>query len=370
MAASLSEMRRVTGETASPFESLLAQPMRGSRFDADAYHAMQARDSALIADSVLNGYSGKEYVYEMTIKGERVTGISVVGARALAAEYKGIKTRIVSAIDKTGPLFVMRTFDPPTMSIQHIPELADQMDFYEVVVEVQDLKTGNSIQQRKKEDKCGRKRDGGLFERPHFDVIAEAKAFRNGVLAIIPQDVVSQFEQKALSAGNKGSVQTKADRIAGLLRFAASKGVAVIRSAIEELTSDQIDGIGQAARESVESFRRAAVALGIAEIAADPATGEIPPPAVQAQQTTPAQQPATAPAPAQQQPATQAQPAGEDDGLDDWRAAFGECQTAEDCDELIASYRGKPGSDEAKALRALCAQQKKKIAADGFGGGE
>ena len=371
MAANLADMRRAAGETASPFEALLAQPMRGSRFDADAYHAMQARDSALIADSVLNGYSGKEYVYEMTIKGERVTGISVVGARALAAEYKGIKTRIVSAIDKTGPLFVMRTFDPPTMSIQHIPELADQMDFYEVVVEVQDLKTGNSIQQRKKEDKCGRKRDGGLFERPHFDVIAEAKAFRNGVLAIIPQDVVSQFEQKALSAGNKGSVQTKADRIAGLLRFAASKGVAVIRSAIEELTSDQIDGIGQAARESVESFRRAAVALGIAEIAADPTTGEIPPPAVQAQQTTPAQQPAPVPAPVQQQPATQAATAEEgDDGLDDWRAAFGECQTDTDCDDLIASYRGKPGSDEAKALRAICAQQKKKIAAGGFGGGE
>lgn len=265
----------------------------------------------------------------------------------------------------------MRTFDPPSMSIQHIPELADQADFYEVVVEVQDLKTGNSIQQRKKEDKCGRKRDGGLFERPHFDVIAEAKAFRNGVLAIIPQDVVSQFEQKALSAGNKGSVQTKADRIAGLLRFAASKGVAVIRSAIEELTSDQIDGIGQAARESVESFRRAAVALGIAEIAADPTTGEIPAPATQARQTPPAQQPATVPAPAQQQPATQAATAEEgDDGLDDWRAAFGECQTDTDCDDLIASYRGKPGSDEAKALRALCDQQKKKIAAGGFGGGE
>ncbi len=104
----------------------------------------------------------------------------------------------------------------------------------------------------------------------------------------------------------------------------------------------------------------------------DPATGEIPPPAAQTQQAPPAQQPApaAAPAPAQQQPATQAPPADEDDGLDDWRVAFGECQTDTDCDELIASYRGKPGSDEAKALRALCAQQKKKIAADGFGGGE
>ena len=102
----------------------------------------------------------------------------------------------------------------------------------------------------------------------------------------------------------------------------------------------------------------------------DPATGEIPPPAAQAQQTPPAQQPAAAPAPVQQQPATQAPPADEDDGLDDWRAAFDGCQTDTDCDDLIASYRGKPGSDEAKALRAICAEQKKKIAAGGFGGGE
>ena len=366
MAANLADMRRVAGETASPFESLLAQPMRGSRFDADAYHAMQARDSALIADSVLNGHTGKEYVYSFSIGGKLVAGISVVGASALAAEYKGIKTRIVSAIDKTGPLFVMRTFDPPSMQVQNIPELEDQADFYEVVIEVTDLKTGNSIQKRKKEAKL----ENGRV-RPHYDVIAESKAYRNAVLAIIPQDVVSKFEQRALAAGNAETLQTKGERIAGMLKFSAKNGVAISRATLERLTYDQIEGISQAARESVESFRRAAVALGIAEIAADPATGEIPAPATQARQTPPAQQPATVPAPAQQQPATQAATAEEgDDGLDDWRAAFGECQTDTDCDDLIASYRGKPGSDEAKALRALCDQQKKKIAAGGFGGGE
>ena len=366
MVANLADMRRAAGETASPFEALLAQPA-APRFDVDAYHAMQERDSALIADSVLNGHTGKEYVYSFQVGNKTVAGISVVGASALAAEYKGIKTRIVSAFDKTGPLFVMRTFDPPSMQVQNIPELEDQADFYEVVIEVTDLKTGNSIQKRKKEAKL----ENGRV-RPHYDVIAESKAYRNAVLAIIPQDVVSKFEKRALDAGHAEALQTKGERIAGMLKFSAKNGVAISRATLERLTYDQIDGLSQAARESVESFRRAAVALGIAETAADPATGEIPPPAAQAQQTPPAQQPApaAAPAPAQQQPATQAPPADEDDGLDDWRVAFGECQTDTDCDELIASYRGKPGSDEAKALRALCAQQKKKIAADGFGGGE
>jgi len=365
MAANLADMRRAAGETASPFEALLAQPA-APRFDVDAYHAMQERDSALIADSVLNGHTGKEYVYSFSIGGKPVAGISVVGASALAAEYKGIKTRIVSAFDKTGPLFVMRTFDPPSMQVQNIPELEDQADFYEVVIEVTDLKTGNSIQKRKKEAKL----ENGRV-RPHYDVIAESKAYRNAVLAIIPQDVVSKFEQRALAAGNAETLQTKGERIAGMLKFSAKNGVAISRATLERLTYDQIEGLSQAARESVESFRRAAVALGIAEIAADPTTGEIPAPATQARQTPPAQQPAPVPAPVQQQPATQAATAEEgDDGLDDWRAAFGECQTDTDCDDLIASYRGKPGSDEAKALRAICAQQKKKIAAGGFGGGE
>lgn len=275
----LADLRRPSGES-SPLDALLAQP-RSTRFDPDAYHAMQERDSALIADSVLNGYSGREYVYDMTIKGERVTGISVVGARALAAEYKGIKTRLVSAIDKNGPLFIMRTFDPPSMQVQHIPELASHPDFYEVVLEVTDLKTGNSIQPRKREEKFGRRRDGGTFERPHYDVVAESKAFRNGVLAIIPQDVVSQFEARALSAGNSGKVMTKSDRIAGALKYAAKNGISIDRVSLESLTTDQISGLSDAARDGAKEFRTAAESLGL--VAAppadmDPETGEIPAP--------------------------------------------------------------------------------------------
>lgn len=261
-ATSIADLRRGAA-TENALDGLLARPMRGAAFALDAWHAMQARDSALIADSVLHGYVGKEYVYQIRMKDQVVTGISVIGARALAAEYKGIKTRLVSAIDKTGPLFVMRTFEPPSMQIQHIPELVNEIDFYEVVLEITDVKTGNSIQVRKKEEKVVLKRDGGTFARPHYDVIAESKAFRNGVLAIIPQDVVSKFEEKALKAGESGTLVTRSDRIAGVLKFAVAKGISLDRKQVEELTTAQIAGLGDAARESVDSFLRAATAAGV-----------------------------------------------------------------------------------------------------------
>ena len=110
----------------------------------------------------------------------------------------------------------------------------------------------------------------------------------------------------------------------------------------------------------------------------DPATGEIPPPAAQAQQAQPAQQsaPAAAPAPAQQQPATQAATAEKgDDSLDDWRCALADCDTAADCDDALKSYRGNPTGAEFRELRKLCEARKAQIAegaksAAGFGGGE
>lgn len=336
-ATSIADLRR-GAENENALDNLLARPMRGAAFDLDAWHAMQERDSALIADSVLNGYVGKEYVYRMTVKGETVTGISVIGARALAAEYKGIKARLVSAIDKTGPLFIMRTFDPPSMQIQHIPELSDQIDFYEVVLEITDIKTGNSIQARKKEEKVGLKRDGGTFARPHFDVIAESKAFRNGVLAIIPQDVVSKFEEKALRAGESGNLITRSDRIAGVLKFAAAKGVSIDRKHAEGLTTAQIDGLGEAARESVEAFIRAATSAGL--IAGNNTVDAPPAP------------------PEPKQPAD----AAAIDPYDDWRLAFADCATAEDCGAVMASCKYLPKSEEFAAIRKICEERKQAIA--------
>jgi len=336
-ATSIADLRRGAA-TESTLDGLLARPMRGAAFDLDAWHAMQERDSALIADSVLNGYVGKEYVYTFKIGGTQVTGISVVGARALAAEYKGIKARLVSAIDKTGPLFIMRTFDPPSMQIQHIPELAEQIDFYEVVLEITDIKTGNSIQTRKRESKFERTSKGGTFERNHYDVIAESKAFRNGVLAIIPQDVVSKFEEKALKAGESGNLVTRSERIAGVLKFAAAKGIALDRQHAEKLTTAQISGLGDAARESLEAFIRAATSAGL--IAGAPATVETPP-----------------------APTEPKQPAAETpiDPYDDWRLAFTDCQTVEACADLMATCRYKPNSDDFVKIREICEQRQKAI---------
>jgi hypothetical protein len=278
MAANLNELRAGAHRNDSPLSDLLNRPVRS--FDPDAYHVMQARDEQLIRDSVLHGTIIKDYVYSFNIKGTKVTGISVVGARQLACEYKGIKSRIVGSAEKTGSMFVFRSFDPMSIHVQHIPELADEGDYYECILEISDIKTGNSIQVRKKELKVERKSDGGTFARPHYDVIAESKAFRNGVLAIIPQAVIAEFEKKALAAGNGSQERTMDQLRDSLIAFATKNGIAVDRAAVTQLTYAELMGIGSASKESVKAFESACVASGIADDreqaqpAIDPATGE------------------------------------------------------------------------------------------------
>lgn len=231
-------------------------------FNPDAWHAMQARDDALIEDSILHGYAGEEYVYSFSISGNNVTGVSVVGARALASEYGGIKSRIVASVDKSGSLFVFKSFEPLAIQAQMIPQLADQDDFYEVVVEITDIKTGNSIQVRKKETKQERRKNGSAYDRPHYDVIAESKAYRNGVLSILPQAVIKQFKDRCLRAGKNGNEKTIGQLRDGALAFAAKNAIPLDRHSVEQLTYSQIFGLGNAAKD-IGAFREAAEALGI-----------------------------------------------------------------------------------------------------------
>lgn len=255
----------------------------GSNFNSDAWHAMQARDDQLIRDSLLHGYTAKEYVYQFSIKGgSPVTGVSVVGARELAAHYGGIKARIVASVDKTGALFVFKSFEPLAIQVQMITQLADEDDFYEVVMEITDIKTGNSLQVRKKETKQEKRRDGSKYDRPHFDVIAESKAFRNGVLSIIPQNVIAEFERRALAAGNATDEKTIDEYRQGVVAFATKNAIAIDRQAISDLTYAEISGLGSAAKESIEAFKQAAESLGVLRNQAavtdqtvDPATGEL-----------------------------------------------------------------------------------------------
>lgn len=232
-------------------------------FNADAYHAMQARDDQLIRDSVLHGYTGKEYVYSFKINGTPVNGVSVVGARELASHYGGIKSRIVASVDKTGSLFIFKSFEPLAIQAQIIPQLADEPDFYEVVMEITDVKTGNSLQVRKKETKREQRRDGTGYDRPHYDVIAESKAYRNGVLSIIPQNVIQAFEARALASGNNTAEKTIDQLRAGILGFAAKNAIALDRLAVSDLLYAEINGLGTAANQSVDAFREAAASLGI-----------------------------------------------------------------------------------------------------------
>jgi hypothetical protein len=78
----------------------------GGGFDVDAWHVMEERDNALVADEILHGPGSSTFVYQFEIKGTAVAGISVIGARHLANHYKGLKHRLVAAQQKTGALFV------------------------------------------------------------------------------------------------------------------------------------------------------------------------------------------------------------------------------------------------------------------------
>lgn len=246
--------------TSSDMDRLMQAP---SKFDPDIWHAMQSRDESLIRDSVLRGYTGQEYVYSFPMQGKTVTGISVVGARALAAQYGGIKARIIGSTDKTGELFVFKSFDPLSVDARTIPQLAEQSDFYEVIMEITDLKTGNSIQVRKKESKIERKRDGTPYERPHYDVIAESKAFRNGVLSVLPQSVISEFERKALNAGHGTRERTIDELRDAVIQFASKNSLKYSRQAIQRLTYSEVSGLGQALTEGLDQFKSAALSAGV-----------------------------------------------------------------------------------------------------------
>lgn len=237
------------------------------RFDPDAWHAMQARDDMLIRDEILHGSTAKEFVYEFKMKdGSTVRGISVVGARQLANFYGGIQSRIVASVDKFGALFVFKSFEPLAVMAQRVPELADEPDFYEVVIDVRDIKTGNSTQVRKKEFKTETRsaaRGGTTYDRPHFDVIAESKAKRNGILEVIPQDVKRSFMDRCLKVGDVKQERTINDLRTGCLAFAAKNAIALDRGEVEQLTYEQLYGIGQAAGLGVVQFAEACQAVGI-----------------------------------------------------------------------------------------------------------
>jgi hypothetical protein len=238
-------------------------------FDVDAYHCMNRRDDQLVADEIINGAGSELFVYHFSINGTLVSGISVVGARHLANHYRGLKHRIVGYVQKIGALFEYRAMPFEMFAgdtrVQMIPELASEPDYYSCVVEITDIKTGNSIMVEAREERIGHGR-GGDYEKPHYQKIAQSKAYRNAVLALIPQDVAIRWKAEMLKL-QKGETITASvidEKRRNVLRFAAAQKIALDRRRIEALTLDQIAGLGDAAREgALPAFVNSARALGL-----------------------------------------------------------------------------------------------------------
>jgi hypothetical protein len=239
-------------------------------FDVDAYHCMDQRDNQLVADEILNGAGSDTFVYHFSINGTEVSGISVVGARHLANHYRGLKHRIVGSVQKTGALFEYRAFPNDMFAgdtrAQVIPDLQPEPDYYSCVVEIVDVKTGNSIMVEAREERVGYSRNHEPYERPNYQKIAQSKAYRNAVLALVPQDVAIRWkaDMLRLKKGETITASVIGEKRRNVLQFAARHAIAFDRRRIEALTLDQIAGLGEAAREGqLPAFVNAARALGL-----------------------------------------------------------------------------------------------------------
>lgn len=260
-------------------------------FDIDAWHVMDERDNQLIADEILHGAGSDSFVYQFDVSGKQVSGISVVGARHLANHYRGLKHRLVASMQKTGELFQFTSYPqenmPMSVSCAVVNELAQEPDYYAAVVEITDVKTGNSIQIERREARFESRRDGSQYERPNFATIAQSKAYRNGILVLIPQDVQIRWKAEMLKL-RKGETITESvleQKRSGVLRFAAQKALSLDRRRVEALTLDQIAGLGDAARDgNTAAFAHAAGALGLVQTGPSETA---PPPLAEPQPETP-----------------------------------------------------------------------------------
>lgn len=250
------------------------------KFDPDVLVAMDRRDNALIEDEIIHGAQSSAFVYSIPIAGAgRATGVTVIGARQMAASYGGIQVFMTESLSKRGSMFISRSYaygeHPGGLQIQQIQELYSEDDFYEVTIMVHDIKTGNRIPSTRKEfrwelrNETWRKNNPTLdpkFERPHLEQIAFSKAYRNGVTSLMPQDAVLKFKTLNLALNaDQTFVESVIDvKRAGVLRYAAARAIGIHREALEALTFEQIAGLSDAVTEGrQEGFLQSAQALGI-----------------------------------------------------------------------------------------------------------
>lgn len=272
------EMTR-TGSRDNLLNKVIENTAQGG-FDAEVFHVMNKRDDSLIEDEILNGSQSSKFLYVMEgMKGEDgkpVSGISVIGARHLAATYGGLKHRIVASVRKVGSQVINTSYPQPGVPmathVQSIPEIEGEPDSYTVIIEITDVKKGNSLMVEKTEERYGRRRDGSAFERPNYQIIAQSKAFRNGTLSIVPQDVLIKWKLDLLKLDKHKDLITdgvRDEKLSGLMAFATKNSLPIDRQQSEELTMSQISGLQAAAVLGLPSFVNAAINLGLLAAAED-----------------------------------------------------------------------------------------------------
>lgn len=261
------------------FMESIVQQASGRTFDPDMVIVMERRDDALISDEILHGGASQKYVYSFRIGRTTVTGISVVGARELAYHYGGLQHDIIASTSKVGELLIMTQYPGEgveyDVKYRRVPDIADLPDFYEVIVRIKDIKKGSTTVARKREYAMETRSEETLrenpqlpekFARPHYETIAESKAYRNAMLNLIPQEVQLKWKDLMLAAG-KTEIVTEGvidEKRSGVLRFAAKHAIGVDRQALESLTFEQIAGLSDAAREGkADGFAASARGLGI-----------------------------------------------------------------------------------------------------------
>lgn len=244
-------------------------------FDPDAWHVMDQRDTRLIQDEIMGGPRSSKFIYNFSVSGSAVRGISAVGARELATHYGKIRHRLVSSTRKIGKLFVFTTYAhpgvQPSMQTQVLPELADEPDGYEAVCEVSDINSGNSMMAAKFESQfewvqARNNGKGDWREKSHFATIAQSKAQRNGILMVIPQAIQLEWMESMKGMGKDDVItgSVLAEKRDGVLRYGAAQGLAINRDVLETLLLEQIAGLSEAARTKNQGdFLASAIALGL-----------------------------------------------------------------------------------------------------------
>ena len=264
-------------KTRSASEGVVLEAIKGSKgsFDVDLFHVMDKHDDALVAQDVIHGAMSAAFVYNFKISGSQVSGVSVIGAAHLARKYGGLKHRLVASTEKRGGLFTFTSYpsdvSPMQVTASFLDEMKDDPDFYKALIEVTDIKTGNSVQMERMELREETRKDKTKYDRPNFQTIAQSKAYRNAVLRLVPQEVILEFKKECISLGQsvdvtESAIEKKRESVIG---HAVKLGIAFQRAAVMDLGWDEISGLGEAARESQAAFVNAAKGLGL--IAADAA---------------------------------------------------------------------------------------------------